>query len=93
MLYKKLKNGTLKISSPDNSNNPNKIYLTEQEKIDIRKRHRTIRNRSEADKLKVIVALSNGYSYEEISNMLLIDETTARTYEKKYKEGGIDKLL
>lgn len=46
-----------------------------------------------ADRIKSILMLNRGVSYEEISRSLLLDETTIRRYEKQYKEKGLEGLL
>jgi transposase len=37
--------------------------------------------------------LNEGVSYPQIAKILLLDETTARRYEKEYEKSGIDGLL
>ena len=39
-----------------------------------------------ADKVKCVVALAQGFSFEDIANILLIDERTARRYFDTYKK-------
>ena len=39
------------------------------------------------------MCLHNGYTYEQIAQVLMIDEVTTRRYVQKYQEKGIDGLL
>jgi len=55
--------------------------------------HKKIKDGRIRDRIKCIVALSRGYSFEEIEEILLIDERTARRYFKIYKDKGEEGLL
>ncbi len=70
--------------------------LSENEIRKLKKLHRQLRNEGDAksaDRIKTIISLARGYSYSEVAEILLLDETTIREYSKKYEEGGIDELL
>ena len=72
------------------------MELAESEIRKLRKLHRQLRNEGDAksaDRIKTIISLARGYSYSEVAEILLLDETTIREYAKKYKKGGIDGLL
>lgn len=68
-------------------------FLTEEERKAFRKRHSLERDLHLRDRIKVILALDKGYSYDEVAMIMLLDDTTIRRYEHSYKEGGIDRLL
>jgi len=70
--------------------------LSEIEIRKLKKLHRQLRNEGDAksaDRIKTIISLAKGYSYSEVAEILLLDETTIREYAKKFEEGGIDELL
>ncbi len=64
-------------------------FLTEEERMTIRKRHSLERNPHLRDRIKVILALDKGYSYDEVAMIMLLDDTTIRRYEHSYREEGI----
>lgn len=68
-------------------------YFTEDESKKLRKEHRKIKDKRQADKIKTILSLDKGYTYEEVATILLLDDDTIRTYEKEYKENGMNTLL
>lgn len=68
-------------------------FLTERQVIELRLAHKTTRDKKAADKIKAIMCLHNGYSYEQIAQVLMIDEVTTRRYVQKYQEKGIGGLL
>lgn len=70
-----------------------KNFLTAQEVIILQEAHHDSKLRKQADRIKSILLLNEGYRYEEISRILMLDETTLRRYEKEFKKGGVDNLL
>ena len=50
-------------------------------------------NAQKAYKINAIILLGTGWTLEEVSNALLLDEETARKYVGLYKEGGLPALL
>lgn len=70
-----------------------KDFLTEEQVKVLRFEHRHLRDKKLADRIKAIVALNSGYSYEQIANMLLLDEVTLRRYVQKFQEQGVSGLL
>ncbi|GIU70491.1 MAG: IS630 family transposase [Candidatus Woesearchaeota archaeon] len=68
-------------------------FLTEEQKDIIKKQHRAIKNKKIADRLKAILLLNDGYTYEQVAHILLLDETTIRNYIKRYREKGIEGLI
>ena len=50
-------------------------------------------NTKNAYKINAVLLLGTGWTLEEVSNALLLDEETVRTYSHLYREDGIDTLL
>lgn len=59
----------------------------------LRTTHRETKNKRLADKIKAILSLHAGYSYEDIANILLLDEVTLWRYVKQFQSQGIQGLL
>lgn len=55
--------------------------------------HRAEHNKRDADRIKTILYLDEGKTYEEISKLLFLDDTTIRRYRKEYEDGGLEVLL
>lgn len=55
--------------------------------------HRAERDKRQADRIKTILYLDEGKTYEEIGKLLFLDDSTLRRYEKEYEAGGLDLLL
>jgi transposase len=70
-----------------------KDFLTPTQVIEYRKRHRKEKNKRSADRIKIILALNSGYSYEEVAALFLLDDETIRRHEKSFLESGLDGLL
>ncbi|MGD8781882.1 MAG: helix-turn-helix domain-containing protein [Ignavibacteria bacterium] len=70
-----------------------KNELTDSEKRELKKYHRTIKDGKKRDRIKAILLLEEGYSTTEISRILLIEENTVRNWEKRFIERGEKSLL
>src|SRR5437899_305754 len=70
-----------------------KDFLTAREVLILREAHHSSRFRKSADRIKTILALNQGLSYQDTAKLLLLDDITIRRYEKEYKEKGIEGLL
>jgi transposase len=57
-----------------------------------RKLHHTV-HPSKRDRIKAILMLNSGYSYEHIAEVLLVDDSTIRRWHVRFKEDGINSLL
>lgn len=68
-------------------------FLTEDQVNILRQTHRTIRDKKLADRIKSILMLHRGFTYQQISQALLLDEVTLRRYVKQFQKEGIDGLL
>ncbi len=67
--------------------------LSRNEETLYRKRHRAARDKREADKIKTIILLHSGWSWQQIAEALLLDDSTVRRYEAIHREHGLDALL
>ncbi len=68
-------------------------FLTNEQVAVLRNAHKTTRDKRLADRVKAILSLHAGYSYEDVAHILLLDEVTLRRYVKQFQEKGIDGLL
>lgn len=68
-------------------------FLSPDQVDDLRWRHRKSREKRICDKIKAILLLDKDYSYEQIADVLLIDDSTIRRWYAKFEEGGIEGLL
>lgn len=68
-------------------------FLTAQQVIVLREAHYDSKFRKQADRIKAILALNRGLSYEQTAKLLLLDQTTIRRYEKEFKKIGVDGIL
>jgi len=69
------------------------IDLSEKELREFIKLHRQLKDKKDADRVKTIILLNDGYSCSKVSEILLLDESTIRRYAERYEEGGLDELL
>src|SRR5271156_5648717 len=72
---------------------PTKHFLTQNEKDILKARHRQERDKRLCDRIKSILLLNKGWTYEAIAEALLLDDDTIRRYYKTYLEGGKEALL
>lgn len=70
-----------------------KDFLLPNEVDVLEEAHRAAQQKRAADRIKTILLLNEGYSYETIAHILRLDDATIRRYEKGYKAKGIDGLL
>jgi len=70
-----------------------KEFLLPKEVDVLEETHRAAQSKKAADRIKTILLLNEGYSYETIAHILRLDNTTVRRYFKEYKKQGIDGLL
>ena len=69
------------------------VELSSNELEELRAAHRSAKKKSDAYKINTVILLGTGWTLEEVSQALLFDEETIRSYGNKYKNGGIAKLL
>ncbi|MBV6341607.1 helix-turn-helix domain-containing protein [Candidatus Magnetobacterium casense] len=68
-------------------------FLDKEERAVLIEAHRAEREKKLAYRINAILLLDEGYEYSEVSQILFLDNTTIRRYEKEYKDGGLDELL
>lgn len=67
--------------------------LSSREIAELERRHRSLRDKRQADRVKAVIALSKGWSAAQVAEILLFDEKTSRQYFDRYQQGGIQALL
>lgn len=70
-----------------------KVELSQEEKVKIKRLHRSCKQKKYADKLKSILLLDDGFSCIEVGKILLLDDDTVRTYRNTYLNQGAESLL
>lgn len=70
-----------------------KNFLSSQERFVLQEAHRAERVKRRADRIKSVLLLDSGWSYEKIAEALFLDDNTVRRYESDYREGGLDLLI
>jgi transposase len=69
------------------------FQLSDTELETLRVAHRDCRDKRSAYRVNAVILLGCGWTTKQVSDALLIDEGTLRTYVKRYRKGGVDKLL
>lgn len=67
--------------------------LAEKEVVQLKRAHKQTREKRLADRIKAVLMLHFGFTYEQIKQALLLDEVTVRRYVKQFKAKGIVGLL
>ena len=67
-------------------------FLKPKDISDLKWRHRKA-DRKTADKIKTILMLDQGYSYEEIARVLLTDDSTIRRWHNVYQSDGLEAMF
>lgn len=70
-----------------------KDFLTARKIRILEEGHRAAQQKREADRIKTILLLNEGYTYETIAHILRLDDGTIRRYYKEFKKEGIDGVL
>lgn len=68
-------------------------FLSAREVAILTEAHRAARTKRHADRIKTILLLNQGFSYAEITRILLLDDSTLREYAEEYRRSGVDGLL
>lgn len=68
-------------------------FLTDHQVLVLRNTHKTLHDKRLADRIKAVLSLNQGHSYDTIASVLLLDEVTLRRYVKQFQSKGIDGLL
>lgn len=69
--------------------------LTQEQQIMLRLEHKHAKKHSAklAYRINAVLLLGTGWTLEQVSNALLLDIETLRSYVEKFEEGGVKKLL
>jgi transposase len=59
-------------------------FLTEEERQDLRKRHRKEKDRRTGDRIKAVLLRDKGWNFKQISEALLLDEETVSKHVDEY---------
>jgi transposase len=70
-----------------------KSFLTQDDRSYLRLKHRESKEKRHADRIKVLLYLDKGFSYDEVGELLLLDDSTIRDYYVQYEQAGIEGLL
>ena len=70
-----------------------KGFLTSEERNELLDELKIERERRYADRIRVILLLDTGKTYESIAEHLFLDQVTINNWRKRYQDGGIECLL
>jgi len=70
-----------------------KGFLTSDQIGILREAHYSCRFRKSADRIKSILLLNEGFTYDEVGKILMLDDITIRRYEKQFEKVGVDGLI
>ena len=70
-----------------------KPFLTEEQRLSYRKLHKKCNDKKKADRIKSILMLDKGFGYDEIAELLLLDDMTIRRWHECFELKGINTLL
>lgn len=70
-----------------------RLTLTKRQTKELRRAHRLVKDKREADRIKAIYLLSLGKTRQEIAEVLMLDEDTIDNYKNRYESGGVETLL
>jgi len=68
-------------------------FLNEQQVSALKIGHRRCKEKRFADRMKAILLLNTGFSFQEVAEILLMDDDTVRRYRNIYEEEGIEGLM
>ena len=69
-----------------------KDFLSQEEIVELKTEHRAEGSSRYADRIKAILMLNSGVSASKVAQYLLLDESTVRSYLKKYLSDGLEGL-
>jgi transposase len=68
-------------------------FLSDKEISNLRMRHKACKDKRFADRIKAILMLNNGLSFQEVADYLLLDDDTIRNHYNIFIEEGVDGLM
>jgi transposase len=69
------------------------FQLTSRQVKKLKAVHRSLLNKRNAYRINVIILLGTNWTYREVAEALLLDESSAKNYLKRYLEGGLEALM
>jgi transposase len=69
------------------------FHLSIKSRTILEEYHRACSDKKTADRIKAILLMADGFTYQQIRRILLLDERTLNRYKKIYNEEGIDGLV
>jgi len=70
-----------------------KRKLTATQEQALRAAHKSLKDKQQAYRINAVILWSQYFTFEEISDVLMLSEKSIRDHVKRYKEGGIKRLL
>lgn len=67
--------------------------LDESQILEMKALHRTLEDKKQADKIKMVVMWNRGFTAKQIAEALIIEETTVRRNVNRYRRHGLEKYL
>lgn len=67
--------------------------LTDQQVLELRAAHKQTKEKRLADRIKAVLMVHNGFTFDQIRQALLVDEGTVRRYCIQYQQTGMKGLL
>jgi len=67
--------------------------LIEEQVIQLKSAHKQTREKRLADRIKAVLMVHSGFTYDQIKQALLLDEVTIRRYLRLFQEKGIEGLM
>lgn len=62
------------------------MNLTTEQIIKLKEQHKATRDKKVCDRIKAVLLINKGYNYNEIAEILLLDDTTIRRHIAEYLE-------
>jgi transposase len=69
------------------------LNLSNKSRTVLEEFHRACLDKKTADRIKAILLIADGFTYQQIQKILMLDERTLNRYKKIYNELGIDGLI
>jgi transposase len=69
------------------------FILDKKALLELRQNHRLTKSKRKSYRLNALILLGQGWTYQEVSDALLLDEKTLMSYADRYREGGIARLF
>ena len=68
-------------------------FLTKEQRAELLSHHKAERMRRFADRIKTILLLDSGWTYDEVAEALFLDDATIRRYFQSYQADGVSGLV